>query len=106
MLWQQDNDQAASETLALNVRAGTIHNADSGDMRITMTTDSRRISTTKITMMATRKCEADPCRMMIMMKTTDKKVSMKMIMMMIKEVMADKIGGINKAGVHGRALAA
>lgn len=106
MLWQQDNDQAASETLAHNVRASAIHNADSGDKRITMTMDNRRILTTKITTTTTGVCKADPGRMMIMMKTTGKEISMKMITMKIKEVMAGKMAEASKAGVRGRVLAA
>src|SRR5688572_7933310 len=110
MLWQLDNDQAAKETMAHNVRASAILSVTGRDARITMTMDEKKILTTKIMMKMAGVCEADPGRT-IMMKTLMTMITMEMtsnqaeaMMMTSEEIMAVRTR-VN-AGTPARVLAA
>src|SRR4026207_459503 len=102
MLWQQDNDRAANETMAHNVRASVTLNVPNKGMKIMMIMDAMKILMTKIMMKMINVYKAEEDRKKIMMMTT-------MTMMMImdnKEIMAaSRDVGNNRAVAPARDLA-
>jgi len=103
MLWQQDNDRAANETMAHNVRASVTLNVLNRGMKIMMIMDAMKILMTKIMMKMINVYKAEEDRKKkIMMMTT-------MTMMMImdnKEIMATSRNvGNNRAVAPDRDLA-
>jgi hypothetical protein len=118
MIWQQDNDQAAKETVAHNAKASDIHSVPSKGMRTMMTTGAMKILMMKIMTTMTAVCKADHGRNQVMTRITTKIMAMIITMMTImtykvvtmitnKEIMEAKIraGGGNKEGVPARVLA-